>query len=74
MHVRVERAVGLDLREPFLRQHVRQLAMDEANAVLERRLLVLLGRLERAAEVVEHRQELLDEPLVGALDERLLVA
>ena len=48
--------------------------MDEAHAVLERRLLVLLGRLERATEVVEHRQELLHEPLVRARDERLLVA
>ena len=48
--------------------------MDEAHAVLERRLLVLLGRLERATEVVEHGQELLHEPLVRARDERLLVA
>ena len=35
--------------------------MDEPDALLELRLLVLLGRLERALEVVEHGQQLLDE-------------
>ena len=35
---------------------------------------MVLGRLERALEVVEHRQELHDDPLARARDERLLVA
>jgi hypothetical protein len=35
---------------------------------------VPLGRLERALEVVEDRQELLDEPLVRVRDQPLLVA
>ena len=72
--VRVEEALGLDLDQPLLREHLGQLPVDEANAVLELRLLVVLGGLERAAEVVDHRQELLDEPLVGARDQRLLIA
>ncbi len=48
--------------------------MDEPDALLELRLLVLLGRLERALEVVEHGQELLHEPLAGPRDQALLVA
>ena len=43
--------------------------MDEADAVLELRLLVLRRGLERPLEVVEHREELLDEPLVRARDQ-----
>jgi hypothetical protein len=35
---------------------------------------VLLGRLERALEVVQHRQELLHEPLVRTRDQGLLLA
>ena len=35
---------------------------------------MLLRRVERPLEVVEHRQELLHEPLVGARDQALLVA
>ncbi|HEU6446784.1 MAG TPA: nucleotide exchange factor GrpE, partial [Gaiellaceae bacterium] len=44
------------------------------NAVHERSFLVTLGRLERPLEVVEHRQEVADEPLVRVGDEPLLVA
>ena len=35
---------------------------------------MLGGGLERPLEIVEHRQELLDQPLVGARDQALLVA
>ena len=72
--MRVERALGRDLGEPFLRERVGERAVDEPDALLELRLLVLGGRLERALEVVEHRHELLDEPLVGARGQLLLVA
>ncbi len=53
---------------------VAQLAMDEPDALLEPSLLVLLGGDERALEVVEDRQELLHEPLVGPHDQGRLVA
>src|SRR5215213_6966428 len=48
VHVRVERALGLDLGEPFLLQRPDERAMDEPDAILELRLLVLHGRVERA--------------------------
>ena len=35
---------------------------------------MLLGRLERPLEVVEHGQELLHDPLAGPRDQRFLVA
>ncbi len=46
----------------------------EADALLELRFLVCRGELERTLEVVEDRDELLDEPLVGARGQLLLVA
>ena len=51
-----------------------ELAVDELDALLELRLLVSVRRLERSLEVVEHRQELLHEPLAGPRDQALLVA
>jgi hypothetical protein len=48
-------------------------ASDERDALLELRLLVRLGGLERALEVVEHGQELLHEPLVGSRNQARLV-
>jgi hypothetical protein len=72
--VRVEDAVRLDLGEPLARERVRELAVHEPDALLELRLLVLLGRSKRPLEVVEHGQQLLDEPLVGPRDQALLVA
>ena len=74
MDVRVELPVGVDLDEAFLGKRVPELAVNESDALLELRLLVLLGRLEGALEVVEDGQELLDETLVGARDQALLVA
>src|SRR2546423_2872921 len=71
--VRVEAAVRLDLGEALAVERVLQLAVDEANAFLELCLLVLLRGGQRALQVVEHRQELLHEPLVGARDQALLV-
>ena len=44
------------------------------HALLELRLLVLLGGLERPLQVVEHGQELLHDPLAGPRDQRFLVA
>ena len=72
--VRVELPVGVDLYEALLGERVPELAVRRVDALLELRLLVLLGGVERALEVVEHGQELLDEPLVGARDQALLVA
>ena len=61
-----KRPVGLDLGEPLAREQVGERAVDEPDAVLELHLAVLDRRLERPLEVVEHRHELLDEPLGGA--------
>ena len=74
MDVWVELALGLDLGQALARQRLGQGAMHEPNAVLELRLLVLLGSAERPLEVVEDGQELLDQPLVGARDQALLIA
>src|SRR5205823_1800846 len=72
--VRVELAVGLDLGKPLVLERGGELAVHEPDALLELCLLVLLGGRERALEVVEHGQQLLDEPLVGPRDQALLVA
>ena len=53
-----------DLGEALPLEQRGERPVDEAYALLERRLLVVRSRLERAAEVVEHGQELLHEPLV----------
>ena len=74
MDVRVERAVGVDLHEALAAERVAERPVDEANALLERGLVVLGRRLQRPFQVVEHGQELADEPLVRACDEALLVA
>ena len=74
MDVRVEAAVGLDLGEALLLERLAERLLDELHAVDERRLFVPLGGLERALEVVEDREELLHEPLVGVRDQALLVA
>ncbi len=72
--MRVELPVGLDLREALLGQQIRQGAMHQPHPFLELRLFVLRRRLERAAEVVEDGNQLLDEALVRALAERRLLA
>src|SRR5207249_10340907 len=74
VHMRIELAVRLDLREALLRKHVRQRAMHEPDAVLELRLLVIRRRFERAPEIVEDRDQLLYEPLVRTLGKRSLLA
>ena len=74
MHVRIELAFGLDLREALLLQEVRQRAMHEPNAVLDLPLLVIGRGLERAPEIVEDRDQLLHEPLARTLGERRLLA
>ena len=74
MDVRVEPAVRLDLGEALALERGGELAVHEPDALLELRLLVLLGRAKRALEVVEHGQQLLHEPLVGPRDQALLVA
>ncbi len=72
--VRIERAIGRDLGEPFLAQRSTQRLLDELDTFDELRLLVALGSLERPLQVVEDRQELADEPLVRVRDESLLLA
>src|SRR5204863_4469914 len=69
----VEATVGLDLGEAFAFERRLQLLVDQPNALLELCLLVFLGRCESPLEIVEHGQELLHEPLVGARDQALLV-
>ena len=58
MDVRVEPPVGLDGGQALFLEQLLELAVDEPDAVLELRLLVLLGGLERTLEVVEDRQKL----------------
>src|SRR5947209_17147866 len=43
--------------------------MHETDALLELRLLVLLRRIECATEVVEDRDQLFYQPLVGTVDQ-----
>ena len=66
--MRVEMAVGLDLAQALAVERLAQLALHEAHALLD------ADRLERPLEIVEHGQELTDEPLVRTRDEVLLVA
>jgi hypothetical protein len=74
VHVRVELAVGCDEGEPLMLEELLELTVDEPHALLELRLLVLLGGLERPLEVIQNGQELLDDPLAGPRDQRFLVA
>src|SRR5262249_17367523 len=72
--VRVERPAGGNLHEPLLGGGVAKRILAELAAVDEFRLLVPFRRLERPLEVVEDRQELANEPLVGMRDQSLLLA
>ena len=72
--MRVEPSLGLDLRKTFLGKQIVERAVHEPDSVLELRLLVIRGGLERPPEIVEDRDQLLDEPLVGALGKRRLLA
>src|SRR5581483_9362818 len=65
---RVELAVGGDLLDALPLEERRERAVDEAHALLELRLLVLFGRVQRALEVVEDRKELLQQALVRERD------
>ena len=69
MHVRIELAVGVDLRESFLREQVGKRTVHEADAFLELRFLVLFRGVQRPAEIVEDRQQFLDETFARALDQ-----
>src|SRR5205823_2706796 len=59
--------------EAFAFERRLQLLVDQPNALLELCLLVFLGRCESPLEIVEHGQQLLHQPLVGARDQALLV-
>ena len=72
--MRVEAPVGLHLDETLAREHAGERAMNQANPVLELELPVLDGRLHRPLEVVEHREQLDDQPLGRPGGEGLLVA
>src|SRR5438093_1947956 len=48
--------------------------MDKPDAFFELRFLVLLGGVESTLEIVEHRQQLLHQPLGGARSELELLA
>ncbi len=74
MDVRVERPVGLDLGHAFARERTGERRARHPDALEHLRLLVVLGCVESAIEVVEHRQQLRDEPLGGSRGEGLLVA
>src|SRR5712692_5608603 len=72
--MRVELPIRLDLLEALLLQEIGERAMYEPNTVLELRLFMIRRRLERAAEIVEDRDQFLHKPLVRALGERRLLA
>jgi hypothetical protein len=72
--VRVELSLGFDRFHAVPLEQSRERAVDETHALLELRLLVLLGGGERTLEVVEDRQELTDEPLVRERDVLLALA
>ena len=74
LRVWVERAVGADLGEPFLRKGVGERTVHEPDTLFELALLVLGRSLQRALEIVEHGHEFLHEALVGARGQLLLVA
>ena len=74
MDVRIERPFGVDLLQPLRRERRGQRRPRHLDACEHLCLLVMLGRLERTLEVVEHGQELGDEPLGGPGGECLLVA
>ncbi len=70
----IELPVRLDRLHAVTLEQRRQRAVDEPDAFLELRLLMLLGRRQRALEVVEDRQELADQPLVCERDVLLALA
>ena len=72
--VRVERALGGDLFDALRGEQARERVLRHADALEHLRVLVVLGRVERALEVVEHGQELGDDPLPGAREELRLLA
>src|SRR5262249_50201371 len=75
--VRVERlALGLDARHARLLEHAEQLGVHELDALAHVLDVVgadRIGVLQRQLERVEHRQQLLDQALGGAVDERRLL-
>ena len=73
MDVRVERPVGRDLLDALGGEHARERVLRHANALEHLRLLVVLGGVERALEVVEHGQELRDDALAGAREDLRLL-
>ena len=72
--VRVELPVRLDRLHPVPLEQAGQRAMDELDAFLELRLLVLLGSRESPLEIVEDRDQLGDQPLVREPDVLLALA
>ena len=74
MHVRVELPVGLDELDAVPLEERCEGAVDETHTFFELRLLVLLGSGERPLEVVDHRQELDEQPRVRKRDVLLSLA
>ena len=72
--VRVERPHGVDLLDTLRGEQARERVLRHADALEHLRVLVVLGRVERALEVVEHGQELDDDPLAGAREELRLLS
>src|SRR4051794_38365324 len=72
--MRIELAVGFDLRETLALEHGGQLAMHEAHALFKLRLGMLLSRPERPLEVVHDREQLLDQPLCSTCRKSRLLA
>ena len=66
MDVRVERAFGGNLLDALGGEHGGERVLRHADALEHLGLLVVLGGVERALEVVEHGQELRDDALARA--------
>ena len=72
--VRVERPVGGDLLDALRGEHAGERILRHANAFENLGVLMVLGGVECALEVVEHGQELCDDTLAGAGEQLHLLA
>jgi hypothetical protein len=72
--VRIECPRGLDLLETFALERTDQGVFRHPDSLEHLRIVVLLGCVQRALEIVEDGQELLDETFVRTSHDRGLIA
>src|SRR4029078_12555067 len=66
VHVRIELSLGLDRRDAVALEHPRERAVDEADALLELRLLVVVVRFGRALRPCARSPVWCSSPAAGA--------